>query len=452
VLGDTNGFRDIFVRDRFNGAILQVSVATNGTAADGLSSEPSISANGRYVAFTSSADNLVAGDTNRAQDVFVRDLQLGTNFLISVAANGTSPGNLASYSPTISSDGRYVLFRSAANNLAPGTFTGSENLFLRDVVPGSTYALSSSGVNASSMTPDGRFVAFSDNLAIGNLYVWDSQSAARIFTNGTGITVKLIGLSSDAARIAYLGNSALRTIDRGANQTLGISVFGPSAAGGLRFTADGRFFVFAATNGYINRQILLYDFDTRTHDMISRSFDGTTGASGPCDSPDITPDGRFVLFRSLATNLVSSTDSNGEPDIFLHDRLTGTMTLVSANRFGDNAGDRRSLTPRFSADGHNIIFPSWASDLVSLDYNDSEDVFVLALLYASITASSTPGQGPTLSWPARPGETYHVQFKNSLSESVWQEVNGTVTVTGNRASVTDLAPGTGQRFYRVVTF
>jgi hypothetical protein len=77
---------------------------------------------------------------------------------------------------------------------------------------------------------------------------------------------------------------------------------------------------------------------------------------------------------------------------------------------------------------------------------------VLALLYASITPSSAPGQGPTLNWPARPDETYHVQFKQNLSDSVWQEVNGAVTVTGNRASLTDLAPGTGQRFYRVVTF
>jgi len=454
VLGDTNGFRDIFVRDRFNGAIVQVSVGTNGNA-DGLSIEPSISANGRYVAFTSSADNLVAGDTNKAQDVFVRDLQSGTNFLISVATNGTPPGNFASYSPMISSDGRYVVFRSGANNLASGTLAGSENLFLRDVVSGRTYALSSSTVYAASMTPDERFVASSEYYAFdARIYVWDSQLAARISTNSTPQLPNLIGLSSDGTRIAYLGNAVLGAIDRGANQSWSIvsNVVGANSLG-LRFTADGRFFVFAATtSGYTNRQIWLYDFDARTKDLVSRSFDGTTGANGDCDSPDITPDGRFVVFRSLATNLVSSTDSNAEPDIFLHDRLTGTMTLLSANRFADSAGDRRSRTPRFSPDGHSLFFQSWASDLVSLDFNQSQDVFVLSLLYASITASSTPGQGPTLSWPTRPDETYHVQFKQNLSDSAWQEVNGTVTVAGNRASLTDLAPGMGQRFYRVVTF
>ena len=455
VLGDTNGFRDIFVRDRFNGAIVQVSVGTNGTAADGLSLEPSISANGRYVAFTSSADNLVAGDANKAQDVFVRDLQLGTNILISVATNGTTPGNSASYSPMISSDGRYVTFRSVANNLAPGTLAGGENLFSRDVVSGRTYVLSPSGLYAASTTPDGRFVAFNDYYAgSAKLYVWDSQLAARISTNYTGTIPNLIGLSSDGTRIAYLGSGILAAIDRGANQSWNIvsNVVGATSLG-LRFTADGRFFVFAAaTSGYTNRQIWLYDFDARTKGLISRSFDGTTGANGDCDSPDISPDGRFVIFRSLATNLVSSTDTNGEPDIFLHDRLTGAMTLLSANHFADKAGDRRSRTPLFSADSHTLFFQSWASDLVSLDFNQSQDVFVLALLYASITPSSAPGQGPTLNWPARPDETYHVQFKQNLSDSVWQEVNGAVTVTGNRASLTDLAPGTGQRFYRVVTF
>jgi Tol biopolymer transport system component len=454
VLGDTNGLRDIFVRDRFNGAIVQVSIGTNGATADGFSSEPSISANGRYVAFTSSADNLVAGDANKAQDVFVRDLQLGTNILISVATNGTT-GNSASYSPMISSDGRYVVFRSVANNLARGTLAGSENLFLRDVFSARTYLLSSSTVYAASMTPDGRFVASSEYYAgSAKLYVWDSQLAARISTNYTGTIPNLIGLSSDGTRIAYLGSGILAAIDRGANQSWSIvsNVVGANSLG-LRFTADGRFFVFAAsTSGYTNRQIWLYDFDARTKGLVSRSFDGTTGANADCDSPDITPDGRFVVFRSLATNLVSSTDTNGEPDIFLHDRLTGTMTLLSANRFADKAGDRRSRSPRFSADSHTLFFQSWASDLVSLDFNQSQDVFALALLYASITASSTPGQGPTLSWPARPDETYHVQFKQNLSDSVWQEVNGTVSVTGNRASLTDLTPGTEQRFYRVVTF
>jgi Tol biopolymer transport system component len=453
VLGDTNGFRDIFVRDRFTGSIVQVSIGTNGSAADGISSEPSISANGQYVAFSSTADNLVAGDTNKAQDIFVRDLQLGTNILVSVATNGTAFGNLASYSPMISSDGRYVLFRSYAKNLISGTFNANENLFLRDLVSGRTYQLSSNVVYAASMTPDGRFVAFSEYFA-GSIYVWDSQLAARISTNSIPQLPNLIGVSSDGTRIAYLGNGVVGAIDRVANQSWSIvsNVVGANSLG-LRFTADGRFFVFAATtSGNTNRQIWLYDFDARTKGLISRSFDGTSGANADCDSPDITPDGRFVVFRSLATNLVSSPDSNGEPDIFLHDRLTGTMTLLSVNRFADKAGDRRSRTPRFSADSQTLFFQSWASDLVSLDFNQSQDVFVLALLYTSIAASSTPGQGPTLSWPARPDETYHVQFKQNLSDSEWQEVNGTVTVTGNRASLTDLAPGTGQRFYRVVTF
>ena len=100
VANDTNGYRDVFVRDLVGGTNILVSVNTNGNASgDGISFDPAISADGRYVVFTSSADNLVPGDNNKAQDVFVRDLQAGTTTLVSVSMDGVSPGNGDSYSP-----------------------------------------------------------------------------------------------------------------------------------------------------------------------------------------------------------------------------------------------------------------------------------------------------------------------------------------------------------------
>lgn len=128
---DTNGCRDVFVRDLVGGTNILVSVNTNGNASgDGISFDPAISADGRYVAFTSSADNLVSSDNNRAQDVFIRDLQAGTTALVSVSTDGVSPGNDDSFSPTISASGRYVLFHSKASNLAAGSFGSSiENFF-----------------------------------------------------------------------------------------------------------------------------------------------------------------------------------------------------------------------------------------------------------------------------------------------------------------------------------
>ena len=115
VANDTNGFQDVFVRDLVVGTNLLVSVSTNGLSpGDGLSRDPVVSADGRYVAFSSMAGNLVPGDTNRSEDVFVRDMQAGTTLLVSVNTNGTGPGNLDSYSPQLSSDGRWVVFRSVS--------------------------------------------------------------------------------------------------------------------------------------------------------------------------------------------------------------------------------------------------------------------------------------------------------------------------------------------------
>ena len=106
------------------------------------------------------------------------------------------------------------------------------------------------------------------------------------------------------------------------------------------------------------------------------------------------------------------------------------------------------IVPFFSGDGHTLVFSSYASDLLGGDFNHSSDVFALGLLYASITAG-LPGFGPTISWPARPGETYHVQFKDALTDAVWQEASDVITITGDRAQLTDLAPSNSQRFYRI---
>ena len=138
VVGDTNQLRDVLVRDLFTGTNILVSVGSGGAGATGISFDPAISGDGRYVAFTSAATNLITGDTNNALDVFVRDLQTQTTFLVSANAAGTGEGNQDSYSPTISSDGPFVMFVSKAGNLAAGSFSGTENLFLPDRQAGAT--------------------------------------------------------------------------------------------------------------------------------------------------------------------------------------------------------------------------------------------------------------------------------------------------------------------------
>jgi Tol biopolymer transport system component len=492
VANDTNGYRDVFVRDLMLGTNLLVSADTNGFAAgSGMSTEPAISADGRYVAFSSFASNLVAGDANKAQDVFVRDLQAGTNALVSVSLDGGF-GNNDSYSPVISLDGRYVLFRSRAQNLTAGSFgSGTENLFLRDRVAGTNYALTFSGVTSTSMTPDGHYVAFVGNIT-GSfcLYVWDSQSASRIYTNSTS-TVTLVAISPNGQHAVFVAGSgilSLGALDLVAktNWLVSFGMYGVTHPG-LQFSADGRFLAYATTL------------------LVSRQFNSSGTPNSSSDSPVISADGRYVAYRSFASNCVPN-DLNDVSDVFLYDRLTGATTLLSANSSGIATADQSSFTPVFSGDGQTLLFQSWASDLLAGDGNDSGDLFALNLSPPAMTDSDSDGmddqweldyfstldrdgigdydgdggtdlneflagtnptdpmsvfraqmvysglaaQTPVITWFAAPGKSYQVQFKNDLNDSIWQNFNGNVVLLGNQGSAYDLVPVAGQRFYRVV--
>ena len=186
VAGDTNGFEDVFVRDLQSGTTQRVSVATGGTQGNGFSSEPAISADGRYVTFSSAASNLVPGDTNGAPDVFVRDRRSGTTQRVSVAAAGTQ-GNGDSGSSAIGADGRYVAFVSRASNLVPGDTNGTSDVFVRDLQLGTTQRVSvaTDGTQADgasfnvAISADGRYVAF-DSYA-SNLAPGDTNQAGDVF-------------------------------------------------------------------------------------------------------------------------------------------------------------------------------------------------------------------------------------------------------------------------------
>ena len=454
VANDTNGLRDVFIRDLLVGTNGLVSIATNGLPGDGFSSEPAISGDGRYVAFTSSADNLVAGDTNKALDVFVRDLQSGTTILVSVSTNGVSPGNASSYSPTISADGRYILFQSTAGNLATG-LSSVENLFLRDIVAAKTYALTTGGMVYSGwMSPDGRFVAYNMAMA-NNLFLWDCLAAARVYTNSGGVA-SVVAVSPDGNRLAFwkgIGSSTLSLIDRAANTNWTIrTMTGPAARYmPLRLSNDGNSLAYAARDSGTN-QIYLYDAKTGTNLLVSHTFDSvTTGGNGNSLVPDLSGDGRFVVYRSAADNLVAG-DTNGVPDIFLYDRRTGANALLSANQLGAWPANNRSQTPIFSADGRTLIFQSLASDLAPNDFNPSTDVFAYTFLYAVIVPGPSPAQAPIVSFPVFAGKSFHVQYKTRLNDPDWQDLTGPVTVIGNQGYITDASPDAGQRFYRVMAY
>lgn len=483
VANDTNGCRDVFVHDFLSGANILVSADTNGAAsAGGASTEPAISGDGRFVAFSSYATNIVAGDTNTAKNVFIRDLQSGTTVLVSVNTNGGF-GNHDSYSPTISSDGRYVLFHSLAQNLA-GTFggLGTENLFLRDRLAGQTYALTTDNTapstQSASMTPDGHFVAFVGVVSSSpKLFIWNSQLTSLIYTNSVaGLSV--VSISPDGQTVAYLAGSplTLSVVNLASNSKTLVSAGTFLSHSGLRFSADGRFLTYATSAANVSadtnaiQDVYVYDCQTATNLLVSWNSDFTGTPNGASDSPSISPDGRFVAYRSYAGNIVTN-DSNGLPDIFLFDRANNTTTLLSADPAGNFAANNRSVMPVFSGDGLTLGFQSAASDFVAHDFNNSSDILAFDLIALPGTGlggfgstNSTPvfytqlnfhgvsaqNPSPLLSWPLVSGKSYRAQFKDDMGDPNWQDVNGSIFFIGGTGYINDLSPSSNQRFYRIV--
>jgi Tol biopolymer transport system component len=362
VAGDTNGVEDIFVHDRQTGQTTRVSVDSAGTQGNGPSDFPFISADGRFVAFQSRAGNLVAGDTNFVVDIFVHDRQTGQTTRVSVDSAGTQ-GNLDSLLPSISADGRFVAFESESNNLVAGDLNFVFHIFVHDRQTGQTTRVDVGlvgiqGNGGESFSPfisaDGRFVAFSsfaDNLVAG-----DTNFVPDIFVHDrqTGQTTRV---SVDSAGIE--GND--------------FSVF-PS------ISADGRFVAFESfstnlvagdTNG--SPDIFVHDRQTGQTTRVSVDSAGIEGNSSS-ENPFISADGRFVAFHSTANNLVVG-DSIGNLDSFVHDLQAGQTTRVSVDSAGIE-GNGASDLPSISADGRFVGFRSFAINLVAGDSNGELDIFV----------------------------------------------------------------------------
>jgi Tol biopolymer transport system component len=374
VSGDNNHVADIFVRDRARARTERVSVSSKGKQSDGLSRSPSASADGRFIAFESLAANLVDGDTNGVQDVFVHDRSTGATKLVSVGVDG-APANATSLGASISGDGRFVAFASDASNLTAGAVPFGRDVYVRDLVTGTTELVSvelAGQGNGRSAPPDisadGRLVAFgsfSPNLVAG-----DTNDAFDVFVRdrAAGTTVRA---SVDSA-----------------------GVEGNAASTRPRLSGDGHFVAFGSeasnlvagdTNG--RRDIFVHDLASRTTERVSvdsagneanSQSDGPGIRGGSSFGPDLSGDGRFVAFDSIATNLVAGdTNTCGPfyqspagacPDIFVHDRLTGATRRVSVDSAGAQA-NAASTDPAISADGSVVAFFSPATNLVANDTN-----------------------------------------------------------------------------------
>lgn len=367
VAGDTNGWTDVFVRDTETGTTERVSLAHDGAEPQGgASGSASISADGRFVAFFSFATNLVPNDTNGWPDIFVRDRGVGRTEIVSIAANGDQ-ANLLSFNPSISADGRFIAFDSLANNLVPGDTNNVGDVFVYDRTLDTIERISitSSGDQAvggassrPSISADGRYVAF-ESLAT-NLYANDTNNLSDVFVHDRDLNLTVL-------------------ISAGIFST--ISPNGASTS--ARMTADGRGAVFRSTASNLvegdtngKADIFIHLFASGT--AIVSVDDNGNGANGASNNPAVSGDGRFVAFDSLASNLVPGKSASFS-DIFVHDRLTDTTRRLSVGLGGaDGAGESRF--PAMAADGRYLAFESEAPNLVPNDTNEVADIFYVDYL------------------------------------------------------------------------
>jgi len=370
---DADPVYDIFVRDVETNVLTLGSRVTGAGGAGGAdnSSAPSISADGRYVAFVSTADNLSTEDNNSYNNIFVRDLQENTTTFVSRASGGAgTAGDDSSYDPAISADGRPVAYYTYADNLSTEDNNTYANVFVRDLATNTTTLVSraagatGTGGDESSFLPaisgDGRHIAFQssannlsaeDNDVFYNIYVRDVQADA----------ITYVSRANGAAGAA--GNH---------------SSFTPSISDSGRyvsFTSDADNLSTEDDNTYLN--IFVRDLTGGTTTLASRATGaGGAGANDSADNSSISADGRRVAFGSPADNL-SAEDNNAYDNIFVRDLTANTLTLASrATGAAGTAGDDDSSGPALSGNGRYAAFASDANDLSEDDVNTYTNVFL----------------------------------------------------------------------------
>ncbi len=368
VPGDLNGAQDIFWRDRRTSITERISVDSTGAEADGGSYSPAISADGRFVTYYSQASNLVPGDSNGVYDAFLFDRVTRVTSRVSVDSSGVESNERTFYS-TLPADGRFVVFQSLASNLVAGDTNGQMDVFLHDRTSGATRRLSvnAAGVQGDDMSEypavsaDGRRVIFVSRAS--NLVPGDVNGQNDVFVRDLA-SGAIFCASVDPSGLPGLGGAGYASIS-GDGQSV---AFGSGSSNLVPGDTNGVFDVFVRN--------LISGTTTR----INVSSAGVQASGGMTQIHSIgafSYDGRYVVFKSYADNLVAN-DTNAVQDIFLRDRRLGTTTRVNVGwNFAQANG--ASSQPTISADGRHIGFYSYATNLVFGDLNWAPDVFVRSL-------------------------------------------------------------------------
>ncbi len=367
VVNDGNRAPDVFVRDLAAGTTTRVSVDIGGGDANAGSRQPSISGDGRFVAFTSSATDLVSEDhglTPAASSIFVRDMRVGVTTRVSVNLVGGRPSRSSS-DPSISADGKRVAFQSFANNLVLGDGNGQSDIFVRDTRKGTTIRVS---VDTAGGDPDpvpsvalSRFPSLS---ADGNHVAFASEAP------------DLVSGDRNGALDIFVRNLGAGTTTRASVDTEGGDPDNASDAPSI--SRNGRYVAFSSYALDLVSAPSVPAGSTGVYVRDLRAATTTEVALGAV--PSLSPNGRFVAFESLAA--LVPEDNNSEQDIFVHDLQTGETVRASVDVNGGDP-DAVSGDPSIDAYGRAVAFTSTAGDLVPNDGINDFEVFVRDLTRAT---------------------------------------------------------------------
>lgn len=469
----------------------RASIATGGVEGNNASTKNSIDANGVYVTFASSASNLVSNDTNSAKDIFLHNRSTGATVIVSVGT-GSTQANGDSDAPVISSDGKWVVFHSYATNLTADVDTNdSADVFRYNVTTGAINRVSNDtgagNANGHNFNPvideDGDFIVFQTDAT--DLFASDTNAKSDIVMY-TVATTAIAQISKDSGGLATDGNSMNPAVSADGKKiayssiatdivasdtnsysdifyydvTLGTTIRVSKANDGTQgnersyfpaISANGRYVAFesdatnllassADTNAVAD--VFVYDTTTNTISRVSVASGGTQSngtSGGSIDYPNISmsEDGTFVVFRSAATNLVSS-DTNVFTDVFMYDRQSNVTVRVTQLLDGTQFNNV-SYYPVITRTGTYVAFYSYASNVVTGDTNGVGDVFVYDkdAILATPTPTATPSPTATPTATPTPSPT-----------PIPEIVSGSFSVNTTSPSETSISTTVGKVYLR----
>jgi len=473
---DTNLNNDVYLYDRARHTNILISVMPDGFAANSGSGPAMVTPDGKWVVFESFAKGLAGvGDARTAKSLYARNVETGAILNISGPKTG------AAVLLGVTGNSRYVYFNNGAE------------LHLHDLIDHTDTLLSTTGSSAS-FNAAGTRVAFVQS---GGAYL-------RELPDGVAKSIGTVSpvLSANGAFVAYRTTTSIIVTNwnAGTSQTFAVPQVSRVAIDGqgriIAYTTSASTATGPGVVGFIDRL-------TGQNVLVSRAVGKTTAGNDTSGAVVVSPDGRFIAFESWASDLVEG-DANALKDVFLYDRFLDRLTLVSHKSNSNASGNSISVNPYFSADGSFVLFSSLASDLVSADLNEAPDIYLSAVEATDSTIDSDgdglpdsweraqfstlqfgatddfdndgfsngaefrAGTNPldaqsslslrriemqadgsrVVVWNAVSGRHYLLEFKASIDSGAWTSVGSEVVAAGSEASVVDAAAG-AQGYYRI---